>query len=284
MVSDASNNQLNKHAPEFIKMKFVSQNGNQIYFRVKTSTKLGKVKESYYDRVGETNMRFVFEGQEINDEDTPHSLEMEEDDVIDVFQEQGGRIATVEYLTQGPSTPPPPKRKREDNITDIHETIRNLEKVQKRELAEIERKKEKDEDMFAIKKRKYLEAKCKLKEDFAKEVAERKKFQEKLAAEEASLVRKQRGIIWQASLVKRESARLEALVRGEEDRRLELECPVCMEEMLPPVLVYGCSLSGHPVCGSCLPGLTSCPTCRGPMGSTRAIGLEAVVKNLVTGP
>ena len=91
------------------------------------------------------------------------------------------------------------------------------------------------------KKTKYIEAKRKLKEDFAEEVAVRKKFQEKLAQEEDLLLKKQRAIGAQASRVKREAARLEALVRGEEERRLELECPVCMEEMLPPALIYGVS-------------------------------------------
>ena len=299
MVSD---DQSIKNEPEFTKLRFVSHDNSEIHFRVKTNTKLGKVIEKYYDRVTDTNMRFVFEGQEINHNDTPQSLEMKEDDVIDVFQKQGGRVAGIEYLTQGPLRPPPPKRKREGNIFDIYETINNLEQVQQRELAEIERKKAKDEMLFATKKRKYLEAKCKLKEDFAEEVVARNKFQEKIAKEEALLMKKQGAIRAQASRVEREAGRLEALVRGEEERRLELECPVCLEEMLPPAIIYGvsssmsslspsltpisvqCSQWGHPVCGGCLAGLTSCPSCRGPMGSSRAIGMEAVIKNVVTGP
>ena len=71
----------------------------------------------------------------------------------------------------------------------------------------------------------------------------RKKFQEKVAKEEDLLVKKRSVIRSQASRVKREAGRLEALVRGEEERRPELECPVCMEEMLPPALVYGVSSS-----------------------------------------
>ena len=39
-----------------------------------------------------------------------------------------------------------------------------------------------------------------------------------------------------------------------------------------------CSSSGHPVCGSCLPGVTSCPTCRGVMGAARATGMEAILR------
>jgi small ubiquitin-related modifier len=35
-------------------------------------------------------LRFLFDGRRIEDGDTPKSLEMEEDDVIEVFQEQLG--------------------------------------------------------------------------------------------------------------------------------------------------------------------------------------------------
>ena len=72
---------------------------------------MGKLKKSYSDRVGvqQTSLRFLFDGRRINDEDTPKSvraddisfvfsstvsfhlqLEMEEDDVIEVYQEQTG--------------------------------------------------------------------------------------------------------------------------------------------------------------------------------------------------
>lgn len=33
---------------------------------------------------------FLFDGRRLNDEDTPKSLEMDEDDVIEVYQEQLG--------------------------------------------------------------------------------------------------------------------------------------------------------------------------------------------------
>lgn len=40
--------------------------------------------------VSVNTLRFLFDGRRINDEDTPKSLEMEEDDVIEVYQEQVG--------------------------------------------------------------------------------------------------------------------------------------------------------------------------------------------------
>ena len=41
------------------------------------------------------------------------------------------------------------------------------------------------------------------------------------------------------------------------------ECPVCFDYALPPILQ--CQ-SGHIVCSQCRQKLTSCPTCRGPLG------------------
>jgi hypothetical protein len=43
----------------------------------------------------------------------------------------------------------------------------------------------------------------------------------------------------------------------------ELECPVCLEEMKPPVRIWQC-LSGHAVCELCRksPLVRDCPTCR----------------------
>lgn len=57
-----------------------------MHFRVKYGTSMGKLKKSYADRVGVAvgSLRFLFDGRRINDEDTPKTLEMEEDDVIEV--------------------------------------------------------------------------------------------------------------------------------------------------------------------------------------------------------
>jgi len=77
---------------EYIKLKVVGQDSNEVHFRVKFGTSMGKLKKSYADRTGVavSSLRFLFDGRRINDEDTPKSLEMEEDDVIEVYQEQLG--------------------------------------------------------------------------------------------------------------------------------------------------------------------------------------------------
>merc|ERR1712117_903931 len=53
---------------------------------------MGKLKKSYAERVGVpiSSLRFLFDGRRINDDESPKALEMEQDDVIEVYQEQTG--------------------------------------------------------------------------------------------------------------------------------------------------------------------------------------------------
>lgn len=44
----------------------------------------------FFQGVPVTSLRFLFDGRRINDTDTPKQLEMENDDVIEVYQEQSG--------------------------------------------------------------------------------------------------------------------------------------------------------------------------------------------------
>ena len=70
----------------------MGQDSNEVHFRVKMGTLMGKLKKSYADRVGVSpaSLRFLFDGRRINDDDSPKSLDMENDDVIEVYQEQTG--------------------------------------------------------------------------------------------------------------------------------------------------------------------------------------------------
>lgn len=76
------------------------QDGNEIHFKVKMTTQMGKLKKSYSERVAMSvsSLRFLFDGKRINDDETPKQLEMVNDDVIEVYQEQTGgglRIAAA---------------------------------------------------------------------------------------------------------------------------------------------------------------------------------------------
>ncbi|CAG0879723.1 unnamed protein product [Cyprideis torosa] len=92
MAGDGENTEQQNAASDYIKLKVVGQDSNEIHFRVKTSTLMGKLKKSYAERVGApvNSLRFLFDGRRINDDETPKQLEMENDDVIEVYQEQTG--------------------------------------------------------------------------------------------------------------------------------------------------------------------------------------------------
>jgi len=82
----------NEANSEYIKLRVVGQDSNEIHFKVKMTTQMTKLKKSYSERVGVSvnSLRFLFDGKRINDTDTPKCLEMENDDVIEVYQEQSG--------------------------------------------------------------------------------------------------------------------------------------------------------------------------------------------------
>ena len=68
----------------------------------------------------------------------------------------------------------------------------------------------------------------------------------------------------------------------ETERNLPIpECPVCMEQMMPPTRIIQC-MSGHLVCQTCesQPTLVNCPTCRQNF-TGRAIGMEQFIASLM---
>jgi len=90
--ASGAGSQSQSQASEYIKLKVIGQDSNEIHFKVKMTTQLGKLKRSYADRLGisAASLRFLFDGRGLKDEDTPKQLDMENDDVIEVYQEQTG--------------------------------------------------------------------------------------------------------------------------------------------------------------------------------------------------
>ncbi|KJA16631.1 hypothetical protein HYPSUDRAFT_288339 [Hypholoma sublateritium FD-334 SS-4] len=77
-----------------INIKVVSSAGEEVFFKIKRSTKLSKLQGAYASKVGKDvgSIRFLYDGARIQDDDTPSSLDMEDNDTIDVMVEQvGGR-------------------------------------------------------------------------------------------------------------------------------------------------------------------------------------------------
>ena len=75
-----------------LNLKVKSQDGNEVYFKVKKTTQLGKLMNAYCSRVGKdmSTVRFLFDGERIQPEATPEQLDMEDEDEIDAMVEQHG--------------------------------------------------------------------------------------------------------------------------------------------------------------------------------------------------
>ncbi|ELT89488.1 hypothetical protein CAPTEDRAFT_18771 [Capitella teleta] len=77
---------------EHINLKVTGQDGSVVHFKIKKNTPLRKLMTTYCERTGVKmgSMRFRFDGNPINEHDTPSTLDMEDGDAIDVFQQQTG--------------------------------------------------------------------------------------------------------------------------------------------------------------------------------------------------
>ncbi|EST05721.1 Rad60/SUMO-like domain protein [Kalmanozyma brasiliensis GHG001] len=93
-MSDTEAPQPKPEGAEQLNIKVKDAEGNEVFFKVKRTTKLSKLKKAYAERMGkpENSVRFIFDGQRIGDHDTAETLNMEDQDEIDAMIEQlGGR-------------------------------------------------------------------------------------------------------------------------------------------------------------------------------------------------
>jgi len=78
-----------------INIKVLSAQGEEVFFKIKRNTKLSKLQTAYAHKIGKdvNTIRFLYDGDRITEDDTPASLDMEDNDTIDVMVEQvgGGR-------------------------------------------------------------------------------------------------------------------------------------------------------------------------------------------------
>ena len=79
-------------APEFVNLKVVSQDGNEVYFKIKKHTMLKKLVDAYCTRQGvsPSSIRFLYDGRRIQPDQTPKDLAMEDGDIIDAMLQQTG--------------------------------------------------------------------------------------------------------------------------------------------------------------------------------------------------
>ncbi|XP_029774610.1 small ubiquitin-related modifier 1-like [Suricata suricatta] len=86
-----------KKEGEYIELKVIGQDSSQIHFKVKMTTYLKKLKETYSQTQGVpiNSLWFLFEGQRMADNHTPKELGMKEEDIIEVYHEQTGGHSTI---------------------------------------------------------------------------------------------------------------------------------------------------------------------------------------------
>ena len=79
-------------AQESLQVRVKDAHGLELIIRIKTSTKMERVMRAYCGRSGRDikTVRFRYDGERVEDEHTPETLQMEDGDLIDVFEEQVG--------------------------------------------------------------------------------------------------------------------------------------------------------------------------------------------------
>ncbi|KRZ95218.1 actin [Trichinella sp. T8] len=90
MANDAEF-EANNAQSDFIQLRVVSQDSTEVTFRVEMDMPLIKLMKAYSERAGiGLGSGFVFDGSRLDDTKTPKELNMEENDMIDVYQQQYG--------------------------------------------------------------------------------------------------------------------------------------------------------------------------------------------------
>jgi len=82
-----------KETDQYIRIRVItSDNANEVHFRLKQEVPMARMKRAYALKVGHSadELRYVFDGHRITDFDTPKSLGMVNDDVVEIYQERSG--------------------------------------------------------------------------------------------------------------------------------------------------------------------------------------------------
>ncbi|KAI9860352.1 MAG: hypothetical protein M1824_003127 [Vezdaea acicularis] len=70
----------------------VTDNNNEVFFKIKRTTALKKLMDAFCERQGKNpaSVRFLFDGSRITQTDSPETLDMQDGDTLEVHQEQIG--------------------------------------------------------------------------------------------------------------------------------------------------------------------------------------------------
>jgi len=78
-------------ASEHLNIK-VTDNNNEVFFKIKRTTALKKLMDAFCERQGKApnTVRFLFDGTRVQPGDSPDALDMQDGDTLEVHQEQIG--------------------------------------------------------------------------------------------------------------------------------------------------------------------------------------------------
>jgi len=86
------NSDVKQEVGQQVALKVVNADGAEVYFKIKKQTALKKLMEAYCKKQGilRASVRFLYDGNPVEEDKTPEDLGMEDDDVIDAMIEQVG--------------------------------------------------------------------------------------------------------------------------------------------------------------------------------------------------
>jgi len=96
-----------------VNVRVVNQNGDEVHFRIKETTKFEKLMAAYCERqnLRPATTRFLYDGNRLLPEDTPLSKKMEDGDVIDAVIQQTVRTHSSPRISLVSPTLAPPGRR-----------------------------------------------------------------------------------------------------------------------------------------------------------------------------
>lgn len=77
---------------EPITLRVKDQNGTETVFKVKASTKFKRILDAYAQKTGASaeSLKLMYDGEQVNTDQTPHDLDIEDNDVLEVVLAQTG--------------------------------------------------------------------------------------------------------------------------------------------------------------------------------------------------
>ena len=86
---------ITKNPANLVHINVTSQDFEDIIFKVKKNTKFKKIMDKYCDKFNIQNkdsIKFIFDGENIKNDDTPENLQIEDGDVVEAVTQQVGGI------------------------------------------------------------------------------------------------------------------------------------------------------------------------------------------------